>query len=308
MRSAINSITIPAGVILLPNEAFKECNYLTFVGFALGTQLSIIGNYTFSESSINTIDIPSSVKSLGIGAFSYISTLTQVNFYANSELVVIGDECFKSTFLTGKLAIPSFVRYIGASAFQSAEGGFSLLFAADTSIKFIGEYAFASSGVTGDLVLPSLSSGVIVRETAFDNCSYFGNLIYNSSMLSPESCRLPDMDSCSPGSYVNDNKCRPCPPGTWSNTTNSYECALCSINTYSYGAAVECQQCPHGLVSAAGLAFCYPPQPELEPLICLPGYFREGSTEAPKCTACAAGWYSDAEDASECIKIGRAHV
>jgi hypothetical protein len=50
------------------------------------------------------------------------------------------------------------------------------------------------------------------------------------------------------------------------------------------------------------MSYCY------QPLVCPPGYFREGSTEAPKCTACAAGWYSDTEDASECIKCSAGTV
>ena len=53
------------------------------------------------------------------------------------------------------------------------------------------------------------------------------------------------------------------------------------------------------------MSYCYP---VFSPLVCSPGYFREGSTEAPKCTACTAGWYSDAEDASVCVKCSAGTV
>ena len=65
-------------------------------------------------------------------------------------------------------------------------------------------------------------------------------------------CTTPDIsNSCKPGYYLNNIKCKPCPAG--------YKCAggttgqeICSQNKYSTGSASNCTNCPSGTLSKAG--------------------------------------------------------
>ena len=68
-ESGLTSITIPASVTSIGNDAFYSCNSLTSVSFESGSQLTSIGNYAFYSTGLTTITIPASVTSIGNDAF-----------------------------------------------------------------------------------------------------------------------------------------------------------------------------------------------------------------------------------------------
>jgi uncharacterized repeat protein (TIGR02543 family) len=86
-RTEIISVTIPASVASIGNNAFDETE-LTSITFAEDSQLTSIGVGAFaSATSLTSITIPASVTSIGISAFYAASALNDVNFLGNAPTV-----------------------------------------------------------------------------------------------------------------------------------------------------------------------------------------------------------------------------
>ena len=74
----IISVSIPASVIIIGNEAFNRCAKLTSCTFEGVSQLEQIGQRAFASTGLKTIDIPASVTSIGAYAFDENTELKQV--------------------------------------------------------------------------------------------------------------------------------------------------------------------------------------------------------------------------------------
>lgn len=74
----VTSVSIPATMKTIGNEAFKNCSNLTSLTFEGESQLEQIGDYAFMESGLTTISIPASVTSIGAYAFDENTELKQV--------------------------------------------------------------------------------------------------------------------------------------------------------------------------------------------------------------------------------------
>ena len=111
----LTSITIPASVTSIGNNAFQGCTHLTTVEFEAGSQLTSIEEYVFAiylEPTPNfippadvlmgtphivpltSIKIPASVTSIGNNAFQGCTYLTTVEFEAGSQLASISETAF----------------------------------------------------------------------------------------------------------------------------------------------------------------------------------------------------------------------
>ena len=118
----IISVSIPASVIIIGNEAFIRCAKLTSCTFEGVSQLEQIGQRAFASTGLKTIDIPASVTSISNNAFSDNTALRQVymhcanpsdySFQAFSEcpnLVIYAPaasyETYKSTFAKNKVEV-----------------------------------------------------------------------------------------------------------------------------------------------------------------------------------------------------------
>ena len=82
-QTALTSITIPASVTSIGNNAFEGCISLTIVTFQDGSQLTTIGDNAFTDSGLISIILPSTVTSFGLRTFEDCFALTSVILEGN---------------------------------------------------------------------------------------------------------------------------------------------------------------------------------------------------------------------------------
>ena len=116
--SGLTSITIPANVTSIGERAFAVCYNLATVSFAVGSQLTTIGDYAFTSTGLTSIEIPASVTSIGERAFNHCSNLATISFAEGSQLTRIGDGAFNSCSGLTSIVIPASVTSISADAFS----------------------------------------------------------------------------------------------------------------------------------------------------------------------------------------------
>lgn len=154
--SSLQSITLPKGVIKIPNECFRRCSSLSKVVFSSPVE-SIGPDAFYGCSSLESIDI-SGVKELGGQSFAN-SGLVSLTF--PEGLTVIPDQlCYECADLRS-VKFPESLAYIGFASFQNTalEGEY---------IERINDYA---------IVIPS---GVnTLFENAFHGCK-FKKVVMNS--------------------------------------------------------------------------------------------------------------------------------
>lgn len=115
----LSSVTIPASVKSIGNDAFVCCENLTSVSFADNAQLETIGNDVFHDcSSLTAITIPVSVTTIGEGAFYNCSSLATVSFADNAQLEVIKSILFEGCTSLETITLPASVKTIGWWAFD----------------------------------------------------------------------------------------------------------------------------------------------------------------------------------------------
>ena len=89
----LSSITIPASVTEIGENAFYSCENLATVTFAEGSKLKSIGRQAFNGCKIlSSITIPASVTSIGINAFYNCPALESINIPAS--VTEIGNTAF----------------------------------------------------------------------------------------------------------------------------------------------------------------------------------------------------------------------
>ena len=115
--------------------AFEDCNSLTTVSFAAGSQLTSIGKNAFSGccDGLTSITIPASVTSIGESAFERCFNLRSVSFADGSQLKTIGNYAFANTGLKS-IEIPASVTSIGESAFEDCSMKTVTVYAPDCTL------------------------------------------------------------------------------------------------------------------------------------------------------------------------------
>ncbi len=165
----IESVFVPNTVIVIGNEAFRNCASLVEIEYEDGCQVEVIGDYAFAGKDKNVymmyreIYIPASVKTIGNSAYRYTfnkttasapsNPLTSLIFEEGSVLETIGDYAFGDETTHAfhnkqidKIVIPASVKTIGERAFYNIAK--CIEFEADSKLETIGDYAFASKSVT----------------------------------------------------------------------------------------------------------------------------------------------------------------
>ncbi|MBQ0116095.1 MAG: leucine-rich repeat domain-containing protein, partial [Bacteroidales bacterium] len=115
-NTPVTSVSIPATVKNIGNNAFQSCSNLTSLTFEGESQLEQIGDGAFYNTVLTTIKIPATVKTIGNKVFQYCDNLTSLTFEGESQLEQIGYGAFNSTVLK-TIDIPASVTSIGAFAF-----------------------------------------------------------------------------------------------------------------------------------------------------------------------------------------------
>ena len=104
MNSSIESVTIPARVIVIGTEAFCDCKNLKNIKFVPGSRLKIIGR-SFSGSGLEEITIPNNVVTIYRDAFRDCEDLRKFSFENRSKLENLGRRCFANSGLR-EIALP----------------------------------------------------------------------------------------------------------------------------------------------------------------------------------------------------------
>ena len=116
----LKSITIPASVEQIGENAFYNCSMLKEVKFDNGTAPLVIGSYAFMGTALESLSLPSRLSSIESNAFTNLN-LKNVSFGgADSMLNYIGDSAFSGTDLT-TVTLPSGVREIGNRVFADMD-------------------------------------------------------------------------------------------------------------------------------------------------------------------------------------------
>ena len=187
------TLTIPASVISIGASAFSDingmdepgaCTSLTYLIFASGSQLQVIGKDAFSGCTglTGTLTIPANVTSIGDYAFANCSSLTTLYLASGSKLQTIGVYAFRDcTGLTGTLTIPANVTSIGSFAFYECSELTGLGFASGSKLRTIGDYAFCGTSLTGALTIPSRVT--TIGDYAFSSCEGLTSLTFAGTQL-----------------------------------------------------------------------------------------------------------------------------
>ena len=117
----INEVVIEDGVTSIGNNAFFDCQNLTSITFAEGSQLESIGESAFNGTGLTSIEIPAGVTSIGVGAFFSCDGLTSVSFAEGSQLESIGESAFRLCSNLTSITIPASVTSIGSYVFQDCD-------------------------------------------------------------------------------------------------------------------------------------------------------------------------------------------
>jgi len=195
-KTGITKVTIPAGVTAIGNSAFsynaaKINDYmaLTTVTFAVGSQLTSIGNNAFDGcTSLTSITIPASVTVIGNNAFGVCRSLANITVdgknpnYASEGRILYNKaktELIKAppAGISGAVTIPNTVTSIGSWAFRDCTSLTSITIPA--SVTSIGQLAFQNCTSLASINIPL---GVtIIGKNAFFNCTKLTNITVSTN-------------------------------------------------------------------------------------------------------------------------------
>ena len=223
--SGLTSITIPASVTIIGGYAFEDCNSLTTVSFAAGSQLTTIGNGVFSGccDGLTSITIPASVTTIGERAFEYCENLRSVSFADGSQLKTIGKNAFNSCFCLRSIEIPASVTSIGEGAFEDCPMETVTVYAPDCTLdvdafdyrenlkiyvfsNYVGTYKTAADWYSYANKISVMFDGTSTTTVSFDDDVTVNGVIYNRTFTEgkPSTVMLPfskDVSDISGGTF-----------------------------------------------------------------------------------------------------------
>lgn len=206
----ITTMTIPAGVENIHQEAFRGVPKLTGVTFeepskvqqigpqafwscekltevTLPAALTSIGDIFYQCSKLETVNIPadSKLETIGKNAFSTNTSLKAFNFQGTCALKEIGENAFANLKDLQTFKFPKSVTSIKTNAFSGCSSMATVEFDPDADILSIGSGAFADCGLTSFDVPKKVQT--IGRE-AFRNCDVLTtvNVTETTTSISPE--------------------------------------------------------------------------------------------------------------------------
>ena len=175
--SKVTSITIPASVMEIGEEAFAYASSLTELKFESGSLLETIAADAFNGCSglTGTITLPEGLKEIGASAFEN-SGITGV--VLPGSLTEIGERAFRGAKLES-VTLPGSLRTIGADAFSRNQ---LLSVQIEEGITYLPENCFASNSSLLTVILPT--SLEEIADGAFSDCTSLENVTLPESLLS----------------------------------------------------------------------------------------------------------------------------
>lgn len=200
--AAVKSVTIPASITQIPNDAFRNCTSLNAVTFASGSQLQTIGKWAFMSTAVAAIEIPEGVTELPDGVFKGCLSLTEITLPSN--LVSVGGGCFYNCKALTTVNVYADNLTIADRAFYSCESletinsANPLQLSSDISklgMEFVGCKSLKAVSVAGgmigafafdgceSLVSVGIAEGVkTISEYAFDGCTSLKRILLPASL------------------------------------------------------------------------------------------------------------------------------
>jgi hypothetical protein len=191
------SITLPATLRSIGENAFLNCVDLTSVSFESGSHLWDIGYNAFLDSGlIGNFIIPSSVRTVRSYAFQGCSSLNSVSFESNSQLRGIGTNIFQGCSAFHTVTAPQSVLdilgiYAGATNNSIGyQTGITAILEGD-SITYDYHYTFDGAGeLTREIVdaafdetFSGVSSDISVLVTGYSKLGLY-SFTYNGNVIS----------------------------------------------------------------------------------------------------------------------------
>ena len=116
-NSNLTSITVPATITNIENNAFLNCTSLKSVTFQSTSTVTNLGENTFQNcSSLTSISIPSSITNIGTNCFKGCSQITDIVFNTPDSDLHISDNAFENTNIS-HLTLPNLITNIGSNSF-----------------------------------------------------------------------------------------------------------------------------------------------------------------------------------------------
>ena len=192
-NSAITSVTIPASVTTIGEDAFFGNVSLESVTFEAGSQLTSIGSYAFYYAvSLTSITIPEFVTSIASTSFSSAMILTSFDVNADNAtykaidgVLFTNDESTLLSYPLGKTAssymVPASVTTIAPTAFFNATSLQTVTFEAGSSLVTIGNSAFGNASSLMSVTIPA--SVTSIGSYAFGNASSLTSVTFSTGSL-----------------------------------------------------------------------------------------------------------------------------
>ena len=232
----------------------------------------------------------SAATACAVGTYTQTSgqtacTVCGNNTYASATGTSSCSACPPNTMTTGTaassrdqitdcVAKPGFYGAAGAAATGCPAGAYSATVGATSCTTVCGNNTYSNGAATACTNCPS---NTMTLGTTID--------FHNSSL----DCVAKPGYYGAPGSAAT-----ACPAGFFSNTTNSPQCALCSANKYSLGAATQCISCPTNTITNPTNSSTF--RDELSDCVAIAGYYGSGNSVAP----CPAGTFSSQSGKTSC--------
>ncbi|MBR5173527.1 MAG: leucine-rich repeat protein, partial [Clostridia bacterium] len=185
--SQIKTLTIPASVKSIGNNAFSGCSGLTNIYFEENSQLETIGARAFANcTALPSVEIPKSVITLGEQAFSMPKegngSLAEVTFEEGSQLKTIGNYAFSSCIQLTTIEIPENVTTITYGAFENCTSLDTVTFAGD-KVTYFGSAIFYGCTSLKNIDIPSTLT--TLGKQAFRDCTSLESVVIPAGIVSP---------------------------------------------------------------------------------------------------------------------------
>lgn len=172
--TSLTSITIPAGVTSIGDEAFKYCK---FIELSLPEALTAIGDGAFEMcKDLTTINVPDTVTTIGESAFAYCEKISAINI--PTGITNIGNNTFSYCYQLRSITLPDTVTSIGERAFEWCDG--LIVVQLSPALTNIGVSAFSNCKRLSHITLPG---GLMhLGEWAFSWCDSLKSVNIPSSI------------------------------------------------------------------------------------------------------------------------------
>ncbi len=179
-KTNLTSVSIPASMTRIGQQAFEGCTNLKTVSIPEANGVTDVGGDAFSGTKwLN--DQPNGV--VYVGKVAYLGKNVSGDISINDGAVSISDEAFLNCTGLASVTIPNSVTYIGSSAFKGCTNLTSITI--PNGVTYIGGSAFSGSGLTS-ITIPNGVTDICYE--AFKGCTNLTSVTIPNSVTDIQEC------------------------------------------------------------------------------------------------------------------------